>query len=202
MISRAIGFALSCSLDLECEFNAPLNTEQRAVCAELLQVMVPDYLPNAPIANPWDGDEVADDIETGVDEEDKEEEIDDDDGASLQDPPISDLPLLFQQQAQVDPQPEHLPTSKQTFVCPVVQPILTRLFVSLATHLPSTSADGKWFNLFLPFIVLASVRKKGEFLASGQITQIIAAILFLLRITMFNLMDTHVTNNPAERYEA
>ena len=75
------------------------------------------------------------------------------------------------------------------------------LFI-FATHLPSPPTDGKWFNLFLPFIVLASIHNKGEIIPSGQIMQIISAVLFLLHLTMFNLMDTHVTNNPTERYEA
>jgi hypothetical protein len=196
MVSKAVGFALSCSLASDCEFNAPLNTEQRSVCAELLQVMDAEHSPNTPITNLFD-----EDIEdTEEDEEDEDEDIDD--GDPQQDPPIADLPMLFQQYVQMDPQAERNPSSNQIFVCPIVQPIITRLFVSLATHLPSTATDGKWFNLFLPFIVLASIRKKGEFIPADQITQIISAILFLLRLTMFNLMDTHVTNDPTERYEA
>jgi hypothetical protein len=191
VISRGIGFALRCSLDGDLEFNAPLNQEQRDACAALLQAMASDNVPDAP---PWDGDAVAPNPEPEEDEEDEDQAVDE---------PAEDLHVLFQEQVRVDTAPsDTLSASKRTFLCPIVQPVLTRLFISLATHLPSTAADGKWFNLFLPFVVLASIREKGEFILSGQITQIIAAILFLLRLVMFNIMDIHVINNPTERYEA
>ena len=153
------------------------------------------------MANQWDGDEDNEDTEEVGDDDDD----DDDEGNECdfpQDTPIADLPSLFQQQVKVTPQPKCQLPSKQGFVCLIVKPIITQLFLSLATHLPSTATDGKWFNLFLLFIVLASIRNKGEFIPSGQIMQIISAVLFLLHLTMFNLMDTHVTNKPTERYEA
>ena len=147
-----------------------------------------DNVPDAPIAAPWDGDDVTQD--SIHDQDDEDEEVDD------------DSPPEHSQVNGLLPPVDRLPPSKQTYICPVVQPVLTRLFVLLATHLPSTASDGKWFNLFLPFLVIASIRAKGEFIPSGQITQIIAAIVFLLRLTMFNIMDSHVDLNPAERYEA
>jgi hypothetical protein len=204
VISRAVGFALRSSLDKDCEFKAPLNQDQHDACTALLQAMASDNVPDAPIAAPWDGDAVAHDPEPVGDEEDEDEAVDHGDDSGL-DPLAENLHLLFQEQAQVDVAPsptERLPAPKRTFLCPIVQPALTRLFVSLATHLPSTAVDGKWFNLFLPFVVLASIREKGEFIPSGQITQIIAAILFLLRLVMFNIMDIHVVSNPAGGYEA
>jgi hypothetical protein len=167
--------------------------------------MASDNVPDAPVAAPWDGDTVAHNPEPEEDEEEEDQAVDDDDDDSALDPLAENLHLLFQEQVRVDAAPsstERIPAPKRTFLCPIVQPALTRLFISLATHLPSTAEDGKWFNLFLPFLVLASIREKGEFIPSGQITQIIAAILFLLRLVMFNIMDIHVGSNPAERYEA
>ena len=196
---QAISFTLTCSLDSECEFNAPMNLEQQSICTELLWAMVTNNLPIAPMANQWDGDEDNEDTEKVGDDDDDNEG---DEGDSPQNTQIADLPSLFQQQVQVTPQPESQLPSKQVFVCLIIQPIITQLFLFLVTHLPSTATDGKWFNLFLPFIALASIRNKGEFIPSGQIMQIISAVLFLLHLTMFNLIDTHVTNNPTERYEA
>jgi hypothetical protein len=203
VISRAVSFALRSSSDADCEFKAPLNQDQRNACTALLQAMASDNIPDAPIAAPWDGDAVAHNPEPEGDEEDEDETIDHVDDSAL-DPLVENLHLLFQEQVRVDTASSstgRLPAPKQTFLCPIVQPALTRLFVSFATHLPSTTVDGKWFNLFLPFVVLASIREKGEFIPSSQITQIIAAILFLLRLVMFNIMDIHVVSNPAERYE-
>ena len=153
------------------------------------------------MANQWDGDEDNEDTEE-VGDDDDDDDDEGNEGDFPQDTPIADLPSLLQQQVQVNPQPKHHLPFKQVFVCLIIQPIITRLFLSLATHLLSIAMDRKWFNLFLPFIVLASIHNKGEFIPSGQIMQIIYAILFLLHLTMFNLMDTHVTNNPTERYEA
>jgi hypothetical protein len=41
----AIGFAFRCSLNPDCELNAPLTPEQRDICVELIQAMCTDHQP-------------------------------------------------------------------------------------------------------------------------------------------------------------
>ena len=199
VVSKGLGFALRCSLSSECEFNAPLTTRQRDACAGLLQSMRSTDRDNTPITASWDGDSITDDTSTDSHQNDDadEDEINEDD--------IDQLNTLFQERVSIEPLPlgtPNAPESRKTYLCPVVQPALTELLVSLATHVPLTAADGKWYNILLPFIVLASIRKQGEFLPASQITQVIVAVLFTLRLTMFNVMDTYITANPTERYEA
>ena len=69
MASRAISIALTCSLNSECEFNAPMNLEQQSICAELPWAMVTNGLPNAHVANQWDGEEDNEDTEEVGDDE-------------------------------------------------------------------------------------------------------------------------------------
>jgi len=54
-------------------------------------------------------------------------------------------------------------------------------------------------QLFLPFSLSHSIRAQGRiFLSIGPDHSIIAAIVFLLRLTMFNIMDSHVDLNRRE----
>lgn len=93
-------------------------------------------------------------------------------------------------------------TKKDIYFCRVFRPALIQLRIAIVTHFPQTATDGQWFSVFLSFIILASIKNKGEFLPAGEITQLISAILFVYHLTKFNIIRNHVSNNPTQRYEA
>jgi hypothetical protein len=175
---------------------------------------------NAALTAPWEGDLVPHNpLPDPLDNDDDNEDLDDDlvenptqsDDQDAENGDLLSLQSRIEQMAIVslNSTPHNTtviaptrPKKKDIYFCPVVQPALIRLFIAIVTHLPQTASDGKWFNVFLSFVVLASIKNKGEFLPAGEITQLISAILFVCRLTNFNIMDDHVSNNPTERYEA
>jgi hypothetical protein len=192
--ARALSLALRCYLDPMAECQVPLTASQREGCAQLLAAIEESKLANNPAhIVPWDGDDVPHDQELNLPDDDDDEE---EEGQPTS--PADNLPALFASQVTVD---QHGRSSKNAPWCPIIQPALSRLHRSIFTHLPQTAADGKWFNVYLCFIVLGSIRCKGEFIPSNQITQIISAILFYGRLTMYDIMDEHVVENPTKRYE-
>lgn len=206
MIANALGFALRCHLSQDCEYNAPLTQEQHNCCDALLHAMEST---NAALTAPWEGDLVPHNpLPDPLDNDDDNEDHYDNTiiPTNERDAEDGDLSTLESRMDPMTVTPSHpigMPKKKKdVYFCPIVQPELRRLLVSIVTHLPQTAADGKWFNVFLSYIVLASIKAKGEFLPAGEITQLIAAILFGSRITIFNVMDLHVADNPTQRYEA
>jgi ammonia channel protein AmtB len=61
---------------------------------------------------------------------------------------------------------------------------------ALFSHQPTTPQEDKYYSAVIRYLVIASLTEQGHFLAAGNITQIIAAIVYCIRSTM--LYQMHV----------
>jgi hypothetical protein len=87
---------------------------------------------------------------------------------------------------------EDLPSSKThitkghplvTSTPPVIQSKVATLLYFLFCQLPSQQFRGQFFTPVYHFLVISAIRKNGEWAAANTITQTIAAILFIGRLT-------------------
>jgi hypothetical protein len=82
-----------------------------------------------------------------------------------------------------------------------VQRAMAELLFALFSQLPSGQPD-KWFSPVLRFVPYLSRHHDGTYYPPGQITQIIAALTFIGRITMFWVMHREVCQNVGVLYTA
>lgn len=80
-----------------------------------------------------------------------------------------------------------------------VQRCILDLLVSLFTHLPS-GAEDKFYSPIYRFLVLFSLKKDGQWLSGGRISQVFAALLFCAREVVMAMMHHKLIENPALRY--
>jgi hypothetical protein len=74
------------------------------------------------------------------------------------------------------------PDQKDRHLKSLIQPKLESLLYLLFTQLPTNDNRGQFFTPIYHFLVLSSVRKKGEWATANTITRTIAAILFTGRL--------------------
>ena len=91
-------------------------------------------------------------------------------------------------------------SSRAPYFCPVVQPKLRKLLVALYMEQPEPQSDRQFFSVFMRYALLSSIRPKGEWKKSGQISQTIAALTFTGRLTLYSVMDDGEERPPNYQY--
>jgi hypothetical protein len=107
---------------------------------------------------------------TEPDEEEEEMDDDDDDDliqSDLTTPAVVENPTLY---------------------CSKIQPSLRALLFLLYTQRHTEHATGRFFSVLMRYVVLSSYGINKQWLASDVITQIIAALLFTGRLTLYSEM--------------
>jgi len=69
--------------------------------------------------------------------------------------------------------------------CPIVQPHLCKVLISMFTQVPSNGYSGSFFSVIMHYLMLSSIRANGQWIPSGRIMQTIAATTFCGRLTLY-----------------
>lgn len=103
---------------------------------------------------------------------------------------------------ETDTQPPNTSGSKKTKYSPIVQPALRGLLAAIFTQLPGPHASGRFYSTIMRYLVLAALKSngKGEWRPSGDISQDVAAMLFIGRLTIFSIMDQGLEANNEYNY--
>ena len=152
IVTCLLCFVYRCFEGWDSGYSMKLTSEQKQACQNLKDALVGVPENGAEDDIEFDKD-IFDDVEFDLDDDDNQ----DDEGVELGDGDAS--------------------ATQSVFVENPVQQCILDLLISLFTHLPS-GADDKFYTPIYRFVILFSLKKNGEWLAGGRITQLLAAVLF------------------------
>jgi hypothetical protein len=174
VVTCLICFVFRCFEGWECGYSMQLTPGQKEACERLKDILV--ELPANAVQGGIGPD---DDWFDENDLEDSEDSEDEDESCELEEGEVTE--------------------TQSNLVENSVQRCVLDLLISLFTHLPSGS-DDKFYSPIHRFLVLFSLKTKGQWLAGRRITQLFAALLFCGREVMMALMHRQVTESSDLRY--
>lgn len=174
VVTCLICFVFRCFEGWECGYSMQLTPGQKEACERLKDILV--ELPANAVQGGIGPD---DDWFDENDLEDSEDSEDEDESCELEEGEVTE--------------------TQSNLVENSVQRCVLDLLISLFTHLPSGS-DDKFYSPIHRFLVLFSLKAKGQWLAGRRITQLFAALLFCGREVMMALMHRQVTESSDLRY--
>jgi hypothetical protein len=195
-IAGAIAFVVRNVTSPSTEYNFRVTDAISKACVELVEAF--QTVKGQEAGDYYDGEDDEEKIQMEVSDENLDDEGEEQEREEER--PVDDLTIL-----DPPPQDDSAPVllaygsaelRKPPYFCPVIQPKLRALFIELYTQEPESSLQTQFFNVFLRYLVLSSIRPNGEWTTSSLITQRIAAILFTGRLTIALMMWERIQNNP------
>lgn len=163
------------------DYNFPTTPEIASAIEQLHHSMA---LPIAPRPNPYDGQD--DPSHIHAHEPDDEEFAVHHDSGEFKEEPF--VPTLSSGSKR--------PPSSTA----AIQNAIHSLFCSLYTQVPTHDLGGQFFSPLMRFLLLKSLHADGSWSPSGVITQTIAAVLFVGRLTFAQILSQTRSRDPNFQY--
>jgi hypothetical protein len=184
-IAAAVAFVMRNHYNPSVEYSFATSPAISSACQGLMQAY--QDLSSTPLL--LDQAEDAPDLDEADSEDTPERDHDDDDEEYLVHEEVDETEETPAPQSTLHD--NRKPHRRSLYLCPIIQPKLTVLLKAIFTQLPTNDLDGRFFNPLTRYLVLASLRDRGQWIPSSQITQKIAALLFTGRLTMSYIMAQH-----------